>query len=792
MTHEESTSTHDLRLVPAACCVWAAALAGVLWGSSAAAVLAGGGVVAGAAGVWWTRRVPAAHGGLRRGHSVRVWAALVLCAGTLATVTVLRIGMSEHDALRAHAARGAEATLRVTVRQRPSTVHSAGYAGQRSGTSAVLVRADVRAAAVAGHSVDSSADVTLLATAHEWARLVPGQRLTARGTLAPPRADELTAAAVYARGPPHEVRQAPWWQRGAATLRSGLRTACETLDDGPAGLLPGLVVGDTSELPPRINQDFKAAGLAHLTAVSGTHLNIVCGAVLLLLRSGRAGPRLTAVATGLVLLAFVIVVGPGPSVLRAGFMTAVGLFALALGRQRATVPALAVAVMGVVTYDPGMAVSFGFALSVAATAGIVLLAPRWSATLRRYRVPRVLAVPLAVPAAASIATIPIIAGMAGRVSLVAIPANLLATPVVAPVLLLGVLVMVLAPMSPTAAELLARLAALGLKWLIGVAGHAVRVPGAVVSWPGGWWGGALAVLAACGLILLVRVRSGRVVLGSGVLAMVLVLLPTRVIVAPWPPPDWSFVACDVGQGDGLVLRTGTGDAVVVDTGPEPVAMTDCLDRLGVGRISLLVLTHLHADHIGGLAGVLREHPLGAVAVGPGRHPAWARRQVVEQAASADVPVRALRRGLRFDWPELRLHVLAPGRVPPSSTPDEDSGTAVNDTSVVLRATTPAGRMLLTGDVELAAQAELLASDVDLTADVLKVPHHGSGVFLPSFLRAVDPRIAVISVGEDNDYGHPSSRTLRALRHERALVARTDTVGDVAVVSDHDGPVVVSH
>jgi len=785
-SRESNGGQHDLRLVPAACCAWATALVGVLWGWWAAALVAVVSGVSGAVGIWRERR-PAAT----RSHRLGMWAALLLCAATVATATVLRINIAGQDQLRDHAARHAEVLLRVTVAERATPLRSPGYAGQRSGTSAVLVPATVESAAVAGQAVSSNAAVTIIADPAQWGRLLPGQQLTLRGTLAPSDTSELTAAVVYARGPPRGVRQGPPWQRAAASLRAGLHAACRGLDEGPAGLLPGLVVGDTSELPAHISEEFTAAGLSHLTAVSGTHLNIVCGAVLLLLRTGRAGPRVTAATAGVVLVGFVVLVGQQPSVLRAGVMTSIGLLALALGRRRATVPALALAVIGVVGYEPAMAASFGFALSVAATAGIVLLAPRWSAALTRRRVPRTIAVAVTVPAAASIVTVPIIAGMAGRVSLVAIPANLLATPVVAPVLLVGVVVMLLASISPAAAAALAGLVEFGLHWLIGVAHHAVRLPGSVVSWPAGWWGGLLALLAVVVLLLLVRVRTGRILTASAVVGIVLVLIPTRVIAPPWPPAEWSFVACDVGQGDAAVLRTGVGDsAILVDTGPSPGRITDCLDRLGVGRVPLVVLTHLHADHIGGLAGVLREYPVEAVAVGPGRTPEWAREQVVEQAAAAAVPVRALHQGQRLGWPELRLTVLAPDE-PTSVAPGAgDSGTAVNNTSVVLRATTPAGRILLTGDVELAAQAALLAGGWDLTADVVKVPHHGSDVFLPRLFRAVSARVAVISVGAHNDYGHPSRRMLRTLHREGSAVARTDLAGSVAVVADVDGLVVV--
>lgn len=278
---------------------------------------------------------------------------------------------------------------------------------------------------------------------------------------------------------------------------------------------------------------------------------------------------------------------------------------------------------------------------------------------------------------------------------------------------------------------------------------------------------------------------------SAVVSAALVLVPARVLAPPWPPQAWSFVACDVGQGDALVLATGEpGSAIVVDTGPSPGPVDECLDRLDVRRVPLVVLTHLHADHIGGLTGVLGDREVGAIAVGPGRTPRWARRQVAEQAAEAGVTLRALGTGQRMRWSSLRLTVLGPVHTPAPGTVGQDEGTAVNNTSVVLGADTPAGRILLTGDVELTAQAALLASEARLRADILKVPHHGSGVFLQRFLRTVDPRIAVISVGADNDYGHPSDRVIRALRSRRALVARTDQAGDVALVAVHGEPAVV--
>ncbi|NIH81675.1 beta-lactamase superfamily II metal-dependent hydrolase [Amycolatopsis viridis] len=435
-----------------------------------------------------------------------------------------------------------------------------------------------------------------------------------------------------------------------------------------------------------------------------------------------------------------------------------------------------------------MAVSFGFALSVIATAGLVLLAPRWAEVLQHRGVPAGVAEGLAVPAAAFVVTAPVVAGMAGQLSVVSVAANVLAAPVVASATVFGVLATLVAVVWPSGGEVVARLAGPEAGWLIVVARRASAVPGAVLPWPGGWWGGFLALVVATAVVLALRRRGLRVLLALILVGGLLIVVPGKVIAPGWPPARWTVVACDVGQGDALALATGEpGRAIVVDTGPEPGPVDRCLDRLGVERVPLVVLSHLHADHIGGLASVFEGRTVGAVAVGPGRQPDWAWRQVGQIAARHGVPLLELEPGRRLEWPALTLEVLGPGYV---SEEEDDDGTQINNGSVVLRAATPAGRVLLTGDVELAAQADLLASGADVRADVIKVPHHGSRFSLPQFLAAVSARLALVSVGSGNRYGHPNRTTLDTLTADGALVARTDTDGDTAVIPDQSGPAVV--
>ncbi|GAB3435997.1 ComEC/Rec2 family competence protein [Actinophytocola sediminis] len=777
------TGAPDWRLVPAALAVWLATMLGLLlgwWWATVGGVLAvgaGGMVVVSA-----RRQAP-----LTRWWRLGVgWSLLVsgLLVGVLSTG---RLRAAEDDPLRASASAGAEGVFRVTVSERPRPVFSAGFGGQPGGVRTVVVPGRVRAAVVEGIQVISTGRVVLLAPADRWSTLLPGQDVTTAAQLVPARTGELTVAVLRVRGPPGEVSEADVWQRVAQSLRAGLRDAASVLDPEPAGLLPGLVVGDTDRLSRQVEDEFTAAGMAHLLAVSGANLAIVCVAVLFLLRAMRVGPRGAAVGAMGALVGFVVLAGPEPSVLRAGVMGTVGLLALAMGRERAALPALGTAVIVLVLWDPAMAVSFAFALSVLATAGLVLLAPRWADRLAARGVPRGFADALAVPAAAHLVTAPVVAGMAGEVSLVAVLANLLTAPVVAPATVLGVLAALTAPASTWLAEMLVRLAGPAADWLILVARHAARVPGATIGWPTGWWGGLLLVACVLLLVAALRRRRLRVLVGALLTGLLVVAVPVRVISPGWPPPGWAMVACDVGQGDALVLATGdAGRAVVVDTGPEPGPLAGCLDRLDVSRVPLVVLSHLHADHVGGLAAVLGERTVGAVGVSPAREPAWAWEEVRAAAAAAGVPIVELDAGRQLAWPDLTIEVLAPmaKEVMPAA---EAEGTEINNASLVLRAATPAGRILLSGDVELAAQASLLGSRIDLSAEVLKVPHHGSRYTSPELFAAIRARVAVVSVGADNQYGHPNPTTMSALSGTGALVIRTDTDGDAAIVPDDGGP-----
>jgi competence protein ComEC len=460
-------------------------------------------------------------------------------------------------------------------------------------------------------------------------------------------------------------------------------------------------------------------------------------------------------------------------VLRAAVMGAIALLALAGGRPRSALPALGAAVLVLVFVSPALAPDPGFALSVLATAGLILLGPGWAERLRARRVPPGVAEALAVPAAATVATAPVIAAISGTVSLVSIPANLLAEPAVAPATVLGVLAAVVSPLSPTAAGWLAWLAGVPVRWLIAVGTRAAHLPDAAVSWPGGVSGAAILVAVFVAGVAIVRWRPARRIAFALVAGSAVVLVPVRTVLPGWPPTGWLFVACSVGQGDALVVRAGPGAAMVVDAGPDPIPVDGCLRRLGVRSVPLLLLTHMHADHVDGIAGVLRGRAVGEIDVGPSHEPAAGSQEVQDATRQRGLPVRTVSVGERRQVGTLVVDVLAP------SAPFHGTRSDPNNSSVVLRVATGGPTLLLTGDVEVEAQDALVRSGADLRADILKVPHHGSAFQSPAFLRAVQAHVGVISVGKDNDYGHPSPALLHELDRIGVHAFRTDLDGDVA-------------
>ncbi|WP_326556250.1 ComEC/Rec2 family competence protein [Micromonospora sp. NBC_01796] len=769
----------DLRLAGVAVATWFSALA-VLYLSARSGVLIA--LVAAAVALALAARLTRPHhrGPLADRYG---WIAVAVLIGVVcgSAATAARLGVRDAESLAELSRTRAPVTVELVVRDDPRAV--AGAAGRPS---MLLLSAELSwLRGPDQRKLEVPARILVLATDAQWRDLLPGQRLTASGRLARARGGDLTAAVLSANSAPVRIGTPSWTQRVAGTLRAGLQRACLPLADEPGGLLPGLVVGDTSRLLPAVEDDFLTTGMTHLNAVSGANVAIVVGLVLLCARWARAGPWLTAVICAIALVGFVILARPSPSVVRAATMGAVGLLALAVGRPRAALPALGAAITVLVVVDPELAGDAGFALSVLATGGLLLVAPKWRDRMRARGVPAGLAEALAIPAAAQLTCAPVVAGLSGTISLVAVPANLLAVPAIAPATVLGVAAATVSPVWPAGAEFAAWLGSWPAWWLVLVARYGARVPAGTLPWLDGVAGGLL--LGALTVALLVAARHPLVRRLVAVVAVAVVIgaLPVRLVASGWPPDGWVFALCAVGQGDTAVLPIGAGRAVVVDAGPDPAAADRCLRRLGVRSVPLLVVSHFHADHVGGLAGVLRGRKVGAVVTPQWPEPEAGRSTVERAGATAGIPVSGIGPGWRYVAGQVELTLLGP------PYPMRGTRSDPNNNSLVLRARVGGVRVLLAGDAEEEEQRALLDGlpATELRAELLKVAHHGSAYQEVGFLDAVAPAVALVPVGEGNDYGHPNPAVLSRLARNGARVLRTDTDGDLAVVR-RDGALAV--
>jgi len=446
------TPTVDLRLVVPAAAAWAGAAAACGWSLSADRCLA----LAALAGVLLSV-------GLRRFAVAAVAVGVLL--GCMSAMVHLAIAQSGPVAAAAKAHAHGVASVTLVRDPRPGQkAHGPPY-----------VLADATITSWDGRAAHAA--VLVISHGSGWSDLLPGQRLRVRGRLEPARGGDGLSGVLLATGRPTLIGHPPWWQRIAGLVRVRFRQACRWLPADERGLVPGLVVGDVSAMPVALTAAFRVSGLTHLNAVSGENCAIVLATVGALLRRTPLPRGWRHVVAAAALAAFVVLARPSPSVLRAAVMGGAALAAGAAGRRTHPLPLLAGAVLLLVLVDPFLARDPGFALSVLATASIVLWARPLADQLARW-MPRGLAVAVAVPAVAQLACTPVLVAVFGQLSPLAIPANLLAAPAVAPATVIGVVVAVIATVALPLASLLAWVAAVPAGWLALVARSMAGLPGA--------------------------------------------------------------------------------------------------------------------------------------------------------------------------------------------------------------------------------------------------------------------------------------------------------------------------
>jgi competence protein ComEC len=565
--------------------------------------------------------------------------------------------------------------------------------------------------------------VRVIASTRSVDGLLPGQKIRVTAKVVASK-EKRVAALLIVSERVQIITPPSLWARSLAKIRLGLRSASGTGDAG--ALIPGMVIGDVSKQSVDFKNDMRRSGLTHLVAVSGANFAIVSSFVLWGMQFFFRRINYRLIATAISLTAFIALVRPSPSVLRAAAMAAVLLFAHGTRQGRDSLPALGFAIGAVVIADPFQARDPGFALSVLATAGLLLLAPKIK--------PQVLAPPIA----AMVFCAPVIVAISGYISPISIIANLLAAPAVTPITIVGFVAALISPIAPPLSAGLIFLIKPFAAWIAWVARWSAQFP--VFTLKTGLYG-FIVVALIVGLIYFGRARAG---------IAILILIISISWLQRFPAGDWQVANCDVGQGDAMVINLHHHRGIVIDVGPDPQLMDRCLHQLGIKEIPLLILTHIHADHVGGLQGVKKNRTIGTTWFGN---------------INAGTHVRVDEIDIDVKWPQAT-----------------EFDTNPNNSSIAATFTTPDFTLFAAGDIEPPVQAELLSRIGKV--DIYKVAHHGSRYQDLDLMRELSPAVAVISVGEGNSYGHPAASTINALTQLHAKVLRTDIDGAVAIRAQH--------
>ena len=557
-----------------------------------------------------------------------------------------------------------------------------------------------------------------------------------------------------------------------------------------SALVAGLTIGDDSKLSEESLENLKVVSLTHLSAVSGTNCAIVlAGAALLLnLLPIRRSIRLS-LSFG-VIFAYLGLVGPEPSVLRASVMVAAVLIGFLLGRRVPPLEALSLAVVVLLVQQPSLSMDFGFVLSALATWGLLVLAPKLVEVLQR-RMPLWLAIVVSVSLSAQIACLPVLLLLQPSIPIYSIAANVIAEPLVAPITVIGLIACLISPVLPLVASSLCLFASYPATVILFVAERFANAPSASIS----WIEGPLGIGVALVLVVLIWAYLSSSKLGikrtaGGLVALILLSFfahssSLAVRGSSFYGAGYSIVNCDVGQGDALVIRS-SGKVAVIDVGRESPAIDSCLTGLGISKIDLLVLTHYDLDHVGGVLGAVTGREVVTALGTPFKDERPGANFAQEILEAKGVPMIQVEKGMRGQLGDYSWLVLAPSR---GATDADDS----NDASTSMYWESETVSMFTLADSGERAQLRmgsdyqaLFESGFGSRMVVVKVAHHGSADQAPELYEALGSDIALISVGRDNSYGHPTKRTLDTLALSGTKVLRTDEMGAIGITETDSG------
>ncbi len=587
---------------------------------------------------------------------------------------------------------------------------------------------------------------------------------------------------LISRGHGNILKRISFWVRGKL-----INIPSKILPKPYSELISSIIFGSKVAPPPEdMKETYRKAGTIHLLVASGLHLSILIGCVMAIFRFLNMPLKTGALTATVFGLIYAVMAGLGASIVRAFIMSGLTLLALVLEREKDALNSLSLAALILLIVDPRNLFEIGFQLSFAATAGLLFVAPVFEEGMKG-KLPRYLLVPISVSLAPFLLTMPIIAYHFSQVSLVAVLTNALIISWVGYAVILGFASVILGAIFLPLAMIFSGALFFMLKALNFVVCGLGGLPFACIyikppSLPMvfGYYLGLAGVIYFMKNKATLKFDRNKLALVCLVFLSIFVWHSATSGMGGLPGKILEVTVIDVGQGDSILIETPSGKKVLIDGGEEYAGkkiVVPFLRRKGVNRLDMVILTHPHSDHVGGLPEVLKAFKVESVLDAGIPHTSSYYKNFLKLIEENKIKYKVARIGDILDFQDgVKSSIYAP-----SEPLLEGTNSDLNNNSIVMRLTYGEFSILLTGDMEREGEERLLKRGVYLKSNILKAGHHGSNTSSSrDFLARVKPKVAVISVGVDNKFGHPGRKTLERLKQAKIQVLRTDKDGAIVI------------
>jgi len=587
-----------------------------------------------------------------------------------------------------------------------------------------------------------------------------------------------------------QIKGNPFKKAGLAIKQRIIYVVNKSLPRQQAALLNGMLIGEKKELGEKVEEVFSDAGLTHIMAVSGANIAfIILPFAFVFKKIGVRQPVANSIII-LILILFVFVTGFSASVVRAVIMAIILLMGGILKRESDIVTSMAFAALILAAYNPLLIFDVGFQLSFAATISLVLIYKKLKERIKLKHIPEIVTDTLLLSLSAQIGVLPITAFYFNKISLISIFSNILVAPTLQIITILGSVMAVVGQFSIKLSGMIGYINTVFLSFILFVSKISAQIPYSTITVTTPSVISIILYYTVIAIILYKGIKPEKIkpkycFLGVFVLSVVL-------LVSFLVPKPMEVVFLDVGQGDSIFIRTYSGKTVLIDGGGynnysgtqedlpntgEDIVVPFLLDQ-GVKKLDLVVATHGHEDHIQGLSYVLQNMGVRNFAY-PDVSSTDEFNELLKIAEEKNVSVKACKKGDRILLDDKTvIEVLHPEKA------FYIGESTLNNGSLVLKLTYKNVSILFTGDIEKEGEEILLRDREKLLSDVLKVAHHGSDTSsTEEFLEAVNPKLAVVSVGKNN-FGHPSTEVIERLKD--CFLFRTDENGAIVIKTYGNG------